>query len=174
MDKPDNHTSLPRGSRGVSNFNFAGMVATWFGCGHLPFAPGTWGSFAALPVAWVIAVTAGPVGLIAAVAVAFCAGLWAADACLKRSGEDDPGSIVIDEVAGQWLTVVAVAPGIMSYGISFLYFRLFDILKPWPISWADRELKGAFGVMADDILAGIFAAGATWLTLAGLTAIGIA
>jgi phosphatidylglycerophosphatase A len=174
MDKLKNHISAKRVRKNAFDFSPAGIIATWFGCGFLPLAPGTWGSVAALPVAWVIAITAGPLGLVTGVVVVFLIGIWAVNALLKRSGEDDPGSIVIDEVAGQWLTLIAVAPGVMSYGIGFIYFRLFDIFKPWPISWADRKLKGAFGVMADDILAGTFAAGATCLTLAGLNAIGVA
>jgi phosphatidylglycerophosphatase A len=143
---------------GLSPWHPAMLVATWFGCGLLPIAPGTWGSLAALPFAWAIAVLAGPSGLIAAALVVFLLGWWAAHVVSQASGIKDPGAIVVDEVAGQWLTLAAAPLDPLHYGAGFLLFRLFDILKPWPASWADRRLPGGFGVMADDIFAALYAA----------------
>jgi phosphatidylglycerophosphatase A len=72
-------------------------------------------------------------------------------------GQKDPGEIVVDEVVGMWITLALVPPSISLYVIGFALFRVFDIFKPWPVNWADRQLPGAFGVMVDDVLAGIYA-----------------
>src|SRR3954467_14615531 len=85
------------------------LLATWFGAGLLPAAPGTWGSLAALPFAWIIGGRWGPGGLVVASAIIFGLGCWAADVVARASGEKDAGAVVIDEVAAQWL-VLAVAP----------------------------------------------------------------
>ena len=135
----------------------ATAVATWFGCGLAPWAPGTWGSLAALPFAWGISRLAGAPGLAAAAALLFMVGCWAAGRVARSSGSADPGAIVVDEVVGQWLTLAAVPADPIAYAAGFLLFRVFDILKPWPVSWADRRLKGGFGIMADDVVAGIYA-----------------
>ncbi len=135
----------------------ASLLATWFGSGLLPKAPGTWGSLAALPFAIVIAALAGPWGLLAAVLAATVAGLWAADVYAARSGADDPPRVVIDEVAGQWLALVPVALDLRLYAVAFLAFRFFDIVKVWPADWLDRNLKGGWGIMLDDLAAGIYA-----------------
>ena len=144
------------------------LLATWFGAGLMPKIPGTWGSAAALPFAWVIAYFGGPFALLAASFVAFGVGIWAADVYGRHSGIKDAGPIVIDEVAGQWLTLFAVPANPVAYLIGFFYFRLFDILKPWPASWADRDVKGGLGVMLDDMFAGVYAAIATFFTFLGL------
>ena len=135
----------------------ASLLATWFGSGLLPKAPGTWGSLAALPCAIVIAALAGPWGLLAAVLAVTVAGLWAADVYATRSGADDPPRVVIDEVAGQWLALVPVALDLRLYAVAFLAFRFFDIVKVWPAGWLDRNLKGGWGIMLDDLAAGIYA-----------------
>jgi phosphatidylglycerophosphatase A len=135
----------------------ATLVATWFGCGLVPWAPGTWGSLAALPFAWGIALVAGGPGLLAAAALLFPVGWWAARRVTRGGGVADPGSVVVDEVVGQWLAVTVVPPDPIAYAAGFLLFRAFDILKPWPVGWADRRLKGGFGIMADDVIAGIYA-----------------
>ncbi|MEE8393541.1 MAG: phosphatidylglycerophosphatase A [Rhodospirillales bacterium] len=134
------------------------LLATWFGAGLLPVAPGTWGSLAALPLAWLIQLYFGWAGLLAGAAVVFAAGVWSAGVYIRTSGQDDPGPVVIDEVAGQWLVLVPVYPDPVLYGVGFLVFRFVDILKPWPVSWADREIKGGFGVMLDDVLAAAYGA----------------
>ena len=136
----------------------ASLIASWFGIGYLPRAPGTWGSLAALPFAWAIAAAWGPRALLAASLALFLAGWAAATAVLAESPVRDPGWIVVDEVAGQWLTLAFVPPDPLLYAAGFLLFRLFDIAKPWPISVADARVRGGLGVMLDDGLAGIAAA----------------
>ncbi len=132
------------------------LFATWFGAGLLPRAPGTWGSLAALPFAWLITRYGGSAALLAATASVFLIGVWAAERAAKISGAADPGSIVIDEVAGQWLTLVLIEPSPIGYAAGFVAFRFFDIVKPWPVSWADRKIKGGFGIMLDDVLAAAY------------------
>jgi phosphatidylglycerophosphatase A len=145
------------------------LLATWFGSGLLPGMPGTWGSAAALPFAWVIHVYFGPWALAAAAGVVFFVGIWAADAYTAETGVADPGPVVIDEVAGLWLTLaLAASLDPAHYVAGFVFFRLADILKPWPVGWADREIKGGLGVMVDDILAGLYAALLLYLTTAVL------
>ena len=132
-------------------------IATWFGTGYLPTAPGTWGSLAALPPAWLIQVLFDVPGLLVATAAIFGCGLWATAQYLRRSDESDPSAVVVDEVAGQWLTLLAAPPTIVGYVSGFALFRLFDIVKPWPIRMIERRIPGAAGVMLDDILAGLYA-----------------
>lgn len=144
------------------------LLATWFGSGYAPKAPGTMGSLAALPVGWIIAVAGGWEGLFAAALLVTFVGVWAANGYMAESGSHDPGPVVIDEVAGQWLAMVPAAAlgmaGVPGITLAFGLFRLFDILKPWPISWADRHVGGGFGVMLDDVLAGV-AAGLVWMAI---------
>lgn len=149
---------------GITALHPATLAATWFGAGLLPKAPGTWGSLAALPFAWALASMGGTSVLAAATIVCFALGWWASAVYVRRTGVDDPGEVVIDEVAGIWLTLVFSPPDLLSYGLGFVLFRIFDIWKPWPVSWADRDIGGGLGVMLDDVLAGIYA-------LAGLTLI---
>ncbi len=141
------------------------MIASWFGVGRLPWAPGTWGSLAALPFAWLIAWAFGPRALLLAALILFLVGWWAAGRVVRVSAVKDPGSIVVDEVAGQWLTLVVTPPGVVPYVAGFLLFRVFDIVKPWPARWIDQHVGGGLGVMADDIVAGFFAATALLLLL---------
>jgi phosphatidylglycerophosphatase A len=146
----------------------AWLIATWFGAGLLPWAPGTWGSLAALPFAVAIAHVGGAAGLVAAAAVLFFVGWWAAERIERVSGIEDDSAIVVDEVAGQWLTLAAAPLDPGAYLLGFLLFRLFDIAKPWPVRWADRHIAGGLGIMADDILAALYAT----LALVLLRAIG--
>ena len=139
----------------------AGFLATGGGVGLLRPAPGTWGSLLALPLAAVIVWSAGEIGLLVAAAIATGAGTWAA-AYVGRGGDHDAGIIVIDEIAGQWLCLVPVAYDFGLYVVAFALFRLFDIAKPWPASWVDRRLKTPFGVMLDDVVAGLYGAVAVW------------
>jgi phosphatidylglycerophosphatase A len=143
----------------------ASIIATWFGAGLLPFMPGTWGSLAALPFAWIIAWLFGARALLLAAAALFVIGWWAAAQVTRASGVEDAGSIVVDEVAGQWLALVVTPPDLIAYALGFVLFRLFDIAKPWPARWADETLGGGFGVMADDVVAGFYAATALLLFL---------
>lgn len=136
------------------------LAATGLGVGLLPGAPGTWGSLVALPVALGLQVWIGPWGLVGAIVLVFVLGLWSVGRVIGGPAGDDPGPVVIDEVAGQWLTLLFVPPDLVLYLAGFLLFRLADILKPWPVGWADRAVKGAFGVMLDDLLAGLYAGAA--------------
>jgi len=140
------------------------LLATWFYSGLAPKAPGTIGSLAALPFAWLIIDRFGPLGLSVAIILAFVAGLWASAVYMKETGKTDPGEVVIDEVAGQWIACLPIAamtsnlamsPG--PFILAFAAFRVFDIYKPWPIRIFDRR-HDAFGVMMDDIVAGFMAA----------------
>ncbi len=136
----------------------AALLATWFGVGLIPIAPGTWGSLAALPLAWAIRSLWGATGLAIALAIVFFTGWWAAAAVIKTSGIKDPGFLVIDEVAGQWLVLLAAPRDPLAWLLAFLLFRVFDIWKPWPVRWADRDITGGLGVMLDDLLAAVYAA----------------
>jgi len=133
------------------------LLATWFGAGCLPLAPGSWGSLAALPLAWAIRSFLGVGGLAAASAIVFGAGWWAAATVAKASPVEDPRQVVIDEVAGQWLVLLAAPPALVAYGLAFLLFRIFDVWKPWPARWADRRVKGGLGIMLDDLFAAVYA-----------------
>src|SRR5690348_4202447 len=108
------------GERPLPSLHPASLLATWFGAGLLPLAPGTWGSLAALPFAWAIATFFGQPALLIAAAIVFCVGWWAAAEVGRASGITDDGSIVIDEVAGQWLTLTVVAPSAATYVLGFL------------------------------------------------------
>ncbi len=137
----------------------AKAIATWFGVGLLPKAPGTWGSLAALPFAWLIAAYAGQLWLLAASAVLIAIGTAAAQAYGRAKGVADAPEIVVDEVAGQWLTLTVVPPDLLLYAIGFVLFRIADIAKPWPANLVDRRLKNGFGVMLDDMVVAVYASG---------------
>ena len=148
-------TKLPTG---LSFWHPAALIATAGGSGLLPRAPGTWGSLVAIPIGYAISHYAGVLGLVVAIFGAFSVGWWATSIYLGHGDDTDPGPVVIDEVVGQWITIVAVPPTAVYYVFAFLLFRFFDIFKPWPICWIDRRVPGALGVILDDVLAGIFAA----------------
>ncbi|CCG42254.1 phosphatidylglycerophosphatase A family protein [Magnetospirillum molischianum] len=142
---------------GITAFHPVTVIATWFGVGLLPKAPGTWGSLVALPLGWGLAQAGGGRLLLVAATICFVVGWWAAREYVWRTGVKDPSEVVIDEVAGQWLVLAATPLDPVSYGVAFLLFRLFDIWKPGPIRQADRSIGGGLGVMLDDILAAFFA-----------------
>lgn len=145
------------------------LIATFFYVGRIPFAPGTLGSLAALPVAYIIHRFGGFPALALATAFVFVLGWWATASYTRTHDSHDPSEVVIDEVAGQWIALWPLSAGLWHAGIDpaifpypgwiggFLMFRLFDIWKPWPVSWADRK-STPLGVMLDDALAGIMAA----------------
>lgn len=144
------------------------LIATFFYVGHIRPAPGTWGSLAALPAAWVIYVVAGPWGLLAGAVLAYALGVWATGAETRGKDDHDPSEIVIDEVCGQWVALLPLAFGAArqdadilalwpGWVVAFALFRLFDITKWGPVGWADR-MHGPTGVMLDDVIAGVFAA----------------
>jgi len=134
----------------------AGWIATGFGSGLVPRAPGTVGTLAAL-LPW-LALRQLPLwGYLAAVLAAFVLGVWAAQRVIAQLRIEDPGLVVWDEFVGLWITLIAVPHGWHWVLLGFVLFRLFDIAKPWPVSWADARLKGGFGAMFDDALAGGYA-----------------
>lgn len=146
------------------------LLATWFGIGLVPRAPGTWGSLAALPFAWGISLLGGAGGLALAALALFAIGCWAAGIVARAGGVRDPGFIVVDEVAAQWLVLAAAPRDLLAYGLGFALFRIADIAKPWPASWADRTVHGGLGIMLDDIFAAVYAG----LALLLITRIGYA
>ncbi|WP_072777457.1 phosphatidylglycerophosphatase A family protein [Marivita hallyeonensis] len=144
------------------------LVATFFGVGLLRPAPGTWGSLAALPVAYGILSIGGFWFLVNLTVFAFISGLIATRAVTEGQPDHDPSYIVIDEVVGQWIALFPVAYGAMmmqaplerlwpGWLAAFVLFRLFDITKPWLVGKADAR-NDAMGVMLDDVVAGVFAA----------------
>ncbi|MFO0169495.1 MAG: phosphatidylglycerophosphatase A [Alphaproteobacteria bacterium] len=134
--------------------NLPVLVATMGGIGRLKPAPGTWGSLVVLPVALLGAVPA----LLLALLVTII-GFYAVRKVLHETPDQDPGWIVVDEAAGMLIALAGLSVDASLWGvlIAFGLFRIFDILKPWPVSWADQQ-KGAFGVMLDDVIAGVLAA----------------
>ncbi len=140
------------------------LFASYFYIGFCPFASGTAGSFLTLPIAFLAAYYYGVWGIVVLSLVSLLIGVWASKEVLKYT-KHDPSLIVIDEFAGQTLSFVLVADKLAEnlnawvvYAIGFLFFRIFDIWKPQPVRWADRKLLNAWGVMLDDIFAGIYAA----------------
>ena len=130
-------------------------LATGFGSGLSPFAPGTFGTLAAIPFYWLMSYL--PLSVyIAVTVVAAIAGIWICQSATKAIGQDDHGSIVWDEFVGFWITMIAAPKGLLWLLAGFLIFRFFDIIKPWPIRWLDRYVKGGLGIMVDDVLAGVF------------------
>jgi phosphatidylglycerophosphatase A len=151
---------------GLPPWHPAVIDATWFGSGLLPVTPGSWGSLAALPFAWAIATRWGSLALVPCATALFLLGWWVSSTVAAASGLKDPGAIVVDEVVAQWL-VLAVAPAEpLAYLAGFVLFRIADILKPWPASWADRRVSGGLGVMLDDIIAALYAAALLAIILA--------
>ena len=136
--------------------NLALILATWFGVGLIPIMPGTLGSLAALPIAWLIINLFGHGWFLVVLIAIFFLGIVVCEKCHKQLKEKDPSIIVVDEVVGQWLAVLFLPPNLIFYSFGFVLFRFFDIFKPWPISWVDRNIKNGVGVMLDDILAGAF------------------
>lgn len=131
-------------------------IATAFGFGRFPVAPGTFGSLPGLLAAWALWKAAGPWAVVAGAAVVAAAGTWAAGRAARLWGREDPGAVVVDEVAGQMVALFFVAPSPAVLGAAFLLFRAMDVLKPWPASKLER-LPGGSGIMADDLAAGAMA-----------------
>jgi len=141
------------------------IIATFFGSGLAPVAPGTFGSLATIPLAFFLAYYCGIYGIIGGIIVSFILGICSIPHILK-AGKHDPSYVVIDEVVGQLITFVFVAEQLqydshsgVVYLLGFMLFRLFDITRPQPVKWADKKLLNAWGVMLDDILAGLYAGG---------------
>ncbi len=172
---PQTHTpSSPATGRQLPWNHPLTLICTWFCSGKIPFAPGTWGSFFTLPIpiALVIALGINPLSFIILgiiLIILFVAGTLATHYYMKATGTHDASEIVIDEVVGMLIVMLSCSKLlVISYlesplfgcgmlGAIFIAFRIFDILKPFPIGWCDKHIHGAFGVMFDDVLAGVFA-----------------
>jgi phosphatidylglycerophosphatase A len=133
-------------------------VATWGGLGFLTPGPGTWGTLGALPFAYLAYAIGGEIAIIALLAYIIYIGLWATERFEKRTETHDCKMIVVDEVAGMLIALLPSGMDPFLVFISFILFRIFDIMKPGPIGTIDKKMPGAKGVMADDILAGLAAA----------------
>ncbi len=131
------------------------IVAAWGPCGYLPLAPGTWGTLGAIPLFWLLRDL--PLSLYGLTTLAFIAlACFAAARAGGYWGEHDASPIVIDEVAG-YLVTMALTPWSWGFALSgFAVFRLFDVLKPWPAGFFDREVKNGFGTVLDDVFAGVW------------------
>lgn len=131
-------------------------LAFGFGSGLAPKAPGTFGTVVAIPFYWFM--QDWPLfAYLALVVASFAVGVYLCDVAAKAQETHDHPGIVWDEIVGYWLTMTLAPSGWHWILIGFCLFRFFDILKPWPIGWVDRRVRGGFGIMIDDILAAIYA-----------------
>lgn len=138
------------------------FLAYGFGAGLSPKAPGTVGTLVAIPLYYLMQ----PLSLwlyLAVIVIAFIAGIWICQQAVKWLNQEDPSAVVWDEFVGYWVTMIAAPAGWQWMLMGFILFRLFDIWKPWPVSIADRKLHGGFGIMLDDVIAGVYALGALQL-----------
>jgi phosphatidylglycerophosphatase A len=153
--------------------DYLALAISTFGVGYLPLAPGTWGSLVAVGIFLGFTRLATGNALVALVLVVIIAvtfaGIWAASRTEVLSGRKDPGKVVVDEVAGQLISLFPLTLfahwSIVAVIISFILFRFFDIVKPYPARRLEA-LKGGFGIMCDDLLAGVYAAAITAIIVA--------
>lgn len=134
------------------------FAAFGFGSGAVPVAPGTFGTALGVLIYMFLPAMTWPVyGLF--LLLSFAVGVWLCGKTAKDIGVHDHGGIVWDEFVGYWITMFLAPPGWLWILIGFVLFRIFDIVKPWPIRWLDKNVSGGFGVMIDDVLAGLMALG---------------
>ena len=139
------------------------VLASGFGSGYAPIASGTFGTLVAIPFAVALAqLPLWAAVLIVAASIPF--GAWVCHEASRGDESHDPGWIVIDEIVGYWVATVGLGLGIWGHVAAFFLFRLFDIIKPPPARWFDRNLRGGWGILLDDVAAGAM----TWLVLWGL------
>ncbi len=130
-------------------------LATGFGSGYLPIAPGTWGSLVALPLHFLLIRL--PLTWYAAALIGiFFLAVISAGAAEKIMDKKDPGIVVSDEIIGQLITLIGAPSNILVWLAGFTLFRLFDILKPWPVCFFDRHINGGLGIVLDDVFAGLY------------------
>ena len=135
----------------------AERIATLGGLGRaVPYAPGTVASLLTVVVAWGLATVHGQLLVVVTAITASAVGFWGAELYARQNAVKDPSDCVIDEVAGQLFACAFAPRSLVAYALAFLLFRLFDIVKPWPIGAAER-LPGGLGIMADDVIAGVLA-----------------
>lgn len=132
------------------------FLATGFYVGKIPFAPGTFGSLIGLPLCFLLAGIHLAAAIIAALLIIGLA-IWIANAAAKTLKRKDPGCIVIDEIAGMVVTLIGLPFNLTTVVTGFILFRILDILKPFPIRILDKRVSGGLGIVADDVVAGIFA-----------------
>lgn len=132
------------------------LLAFGFGSGLSPRAPGTFGTIAAIPL-WLLLVQLPQVAYILVVVLAAIIGISICGVAADRLGVHDHGGIVWDEFVGLWVAMAFLPPSYVSLALGFVLFRLFDIIKPWPISWLDKHVGGGLGIMIDDVVAGLAA-----------------
>ena len=134
------------------------FLAFGLGSGASPWAPGTVGTLAAIPLYFLLA-TLPLWAYVLVVVLAFILGCWLCEKTSEDLGVHDHSGIVWDEFVGYWLTMLALPVSLGWALAGFVLFRFFDIIKPWPIRWADRRVDGGFGIMIDDVLAAVYAGG---------------
>lgn len=149
------------------------FIASWFFVGFVPYAPGTVGTLAALPFAWVIQTYMGNYALYGFTLIFFFIGWWATHRYMKATGKHDPKEVVIDEVVGIWLLLSVFPVTIKAYFFAFTFFRIFDVLKPFPVSLPDKKMDSALGVMLDDVLAGLYPFALFTIAMIGLSFFGM-
>lgn len=137
------------------------FLALGFGSGLLKPAPGTWGTLAAIPVYLLVLQIPGLTlwSYLGITVVAFVFGIYLCGKTARDVGVHDHGAIVWDELVGLMVSMIAVPPTLLNVLLGFLLFRFFDILKPWPIKALDLSVHGGFGIMIDDVIAGVIACG---------------
>ncbi|PAV24587.1 phosphatidylglycerophosphatase A [Tamilnaduibacter salinus] len=138
------------------------LLAFGFGSGAASRAPGTWGSLAAIPLYFLFFWVPTPVYWLV-VLVALLVGIWLCGRTAAHLGVHDHSGIVWDEFVGMWIVLGLHPETWQGVLVAFLLFRLFDVAKPWPIGWLDRRLPGGFGIMMDDVVAGLMALAALYL-----------
>jgi phosphatidylglycerophosphatase A len=136
-----------------------GWLAAGFGAGFSPRAPGTVGSLAALLPWWFFLRELSLPMYLAVLTVGFGIGVWASHWAIRETKIEDPSLVVWDEYIGMWIALLMAPAGWPWMLAAFVLFRIFDIAKPWPVSWADQKLHGGFGAMLDDAIAGLYALG---------------
>src|ERR1041385_8456549 len=155
-------SSDPRLSASIRGYkDYLALAIATCGVGYMPVAPGTFGSLVGVAIFWALTrVAAGSVLVVAAIISFTFVGIWAGTRTEEIAGREDPGKIVVDEVAGQLIALfplVFVRWSIATVTLSFILFRFFDIVKPYPANRL-QDLKGGVGVMCDDLVAGAYAA----------------
>ncbi len=133
------------------------VLATWFGCGLSPVAPGTAGTLGALPL-YLLVAPAGPWAVALAALVISAIGIAASGRVARRRGVEDPQLVCIDEVAGVLVALTAARFEVLDVAAAVVLFRVFDIWKPWPVRLLERRLPGGWGIVGDDLAAGLWAA----------------
>jgi phosphatidylglycerophosphatase A len=131
-------------------------IAFGFGSGLSPYAPGTIGTLVAIPLVWLCSLT-GDMGYTLLLVLSIMIGIPVCTAVSQEMGGGDQGAIVWDEVAGFLVTMAFIPLSWSTLLAGFILFRLFDILKPWPIGYLDKKVKGGVGIMLDDLIAGALA-----------------